>query len=168
MVDRVSVFQDWLFDLTMQQQSVLVLACRGPDGVAKFHPSKEIVVRYRATVLKAAYLGRSMWVDEGDDTTFMSLLDFSKPTMWDSYCKMYFNYVDELPHHYHLHLMHGAQIIGYKHPHALFRQRWRSFYERACTDLHLTPETADEMDNRLSDWHRRHWNNQGKVTDAVS
>lgn len=49
------VFQDWMLQLSMQQQSVLVLACRGPDGVGKFHPTKQVVARYRATVLKAAY-----------------------------------------------------------------------------------------------------------------
>jgi len=49
-----SVFQEWLFATTMQQQSVLVLACRGPDGVKKFHATKLIVARYRASVMKAA------------------------------------------------------------------------------------------------------------------
>ena len=153
----VCVFQDWLFDLTMQQQSVLVLGCRGPDGIAKFHPTKEVVVRYRATVLKAAYLGRPMRIDEGDDTTFMSLLNFSDAGNWLTLVRDFFDHVDNLPHHYYMHLMHGAQIAGYKHPDELFRHRWSGFYLRSCHDLHLKPETEEQMDERLSDWHQRHW-----------
>jgi hypothetical protein len=155
--DNVCVFQDWLFDLTMQQQSVLVLSCRGPDGIAKFHPTKLVVARYRATVLKAAYLGRAMRVDEGDDTTFMTLIGFSDDEAWGSICKQFFDHVDELPHHYYMHLMHGAQIAGYKHPMETFRHRWGLFYQRCCHDLHLHPESESEMDRRLGDWDRRFW-----------
>jgi hypothetical protein len=153
----VCVFQDWLFDLTMQQQSVLVLGCRGPDGIAKFHPTKLIVARYRATVLKAAYLGRPMRVDEGDDTTFMTLIGLSDDAEWMAICKQFFDHVDEVPHHYYMHLMHGAEIAGYKHPHELFRRRWNGFYLRSCHDLHLNPETEPEMDSRLCDWSQRFW-----------
>lgn len=153
----VCVFQDWLFDLTMQQQSVLVLGCRGPDGIAKYHPTKLIVARYRATVLKAAYLGRPMRIDEGDDTTFMTLIEFSNGTSWMGICRSFFDHVDEVPHHYYMHLMHGAQIAGFKHPNELFRTRWHGFYLRACDDLHLYPENEDQMDRRLGDWDRKHW-----------
>ena len=152
------VFQDWYLTLPMQQQSVLVLACRGPDGTAKFHPTKLIVARYRATVLKAAYLGRPMRADEGDNTTFMTLVGFSNDKEWASICKSFFDCVDELPHHYYRHLMHGAQIAGYKHPDVLFQNRWLRFYLNCCHDLHLYPETEAQMDERLSDWRQEHWN----------
>lgn len=152
-----SVFQDWMLRLTMQQQSVLVLSCRGPDGIAKFHPTKEIVARYRATVLKAAYLGRAMAVDEGDETTFMTLRNFSDDQHWEARCNFFFSTCDALPHHYYMHLMHGAEIAGYKHPGLLFRSRWLGFYHRCCHDLHLNPETEAQMDERLSDWHQAYW-----------
>jgi len=151
------VFQDWMLDLTMQQQSVLVLACRGPDGVGKFHPTKALVARYRATVLKAAYLGRPMRIDEGDATTFMTLRHLSQDGHWNAIVKDFFDHVDELPHHYYMHLMHGAQIAGYKHSDELFRRRWSDFYLRSCHDLHLYPEMEAHMDQRLGDWDRQHW-----------
>ncbi len=154
-MSELCVFQDWMLRLTMQQQSVLVLACRGPDGIAKFHPTKLIVARYRATVLKAAYLGRPMRIGEGDATTFMTLHGFSDDTIWTSITADFFDHVDELPHHYYMHLMHGAQIAGHKHSIGLFRERWGSFYQRCCRDLHLHPETEAEMDRRLGD--RRYW-----------
>lgn len=157
MAEQVSVFQEWMLDLTMQQQSVLVLACRGPDGIAKAHPTKLLVARYRATVLKAAYLGRAMRVDEGDATTFMTLKGFSSKALWELVTNAFFSNADDLPHHYYMHLMHGAQIAGYKHPVETFRRRWGTFYLQCCEDLHVNPETEAQMDARLSDWDRKHW-----------
>lgn len=154
---KQTVFQEWIFALPMQQQSVLVLALRGPDGIAKHHPCKGLTQRYRAAVLKAAYLGRAMRVDEFDKTTFMSLAHFSSDEHWLAILRDYMEAVDTIPHHAHLHFMHGAQIIGYKHPTMLFRERWLYFYSRACDDLHLNPETEAEMDARLNDWNREHW-----------
>ena len=158
------VFQEWMYPLPMQQQSVLVLACRGPDGIAKFHPCKEIVARYRATVFKAAYLGRAMRIDEGDDTTFMTLRNFSDDAIWHAMVREFFHHVDSLPHHYYLHLAHGAEIIGYKHPVELQRKRWLGFYHRSCDDMHLYPEGEAEMDSRLSDWQREHWDQSEMAT----
>lgn len=154
----VCVFQDWLFGLSMQQQSVLVLACRGPDGIAKFHPTKLITIRYRAAVLKAAYSGRAMVVDAiNGGGSFMTLDRFSDASNWRMIQKEFFDNSDDLPHHYYMHLMHGAEIIGYKHPESLFRVRWLEFYDRCCEELHLRPETCQDMDERLNDWNREHW-----------
>lgn len=151
-----SVFPDWMANLSMQQQSVLVLAARGPDGIRKYHPCKEVVKAYRACVLKAAYFGREMRLGEGAGN-FMTLDKIASIGQWSLAIREYFDHVDELPHHYHLHLMHGAQILSYKHPSMLRRQAWGLFYVHACNDLHLAPETEKEMDARLGDWGRKHW-----------
>ena len=150
------VIQDWIFNLPFQQQSVLLLGCRGPDGIAKFHPSKEIVLRYRATILKAAYWGRPMVIDEKADT-FMSLEAFTDNAQWSRIVRTYLRHIDEMPHHHHMHLMHGAEIIGYKHPDKLFRDRFFNFYMLCVHDLHLNMETEEEMDERLNDWGMAHW-----------
>ena len=64
------------------------------------------------------------------------------------------------PHHYHMHLMHGAQILGYKHPDPKYRSRWNHFYLRCLDDSHTPhPETESEMDERLNDWNRKQWDN---------
>lgn len=156
--NKVCVFQDWLFDLTMQMQSVLILACRGPDSIAKFHPAKLLVARYRASVLKAAYSGRPLRPGEGEATTFMTMEGFDKTDAWTNVIMdAWFEHVDEIPHHYIMHLMHGAQIIACKHPDSLFRLRWMEFYYRSCQDLHLFSETEHQLDARLCDWDRKHW-----------
>jgi hypothetical protein len=53
--------------------------------------------------------------------------------------------------------MHGAQILGYKHPDERFRERWLGFYLRAVEEFHLQPETETQMDTRLGDWNQEHW-----------
>ncbi len=123
----------------------------------KFHPCKTIIRQYRATVLKAAYLGRPMALDEGDETTFMNLRNISDNRIWAMNLAAYFDTVDEIPLHYQLHLMHGAEIIGYKHPHPLLKKRWQHFYLHAVDDMHLSPETEVEMDERLNDWNQEFW-----------
>lgn len=151
-----SIQPEWCLDLPIQQQSVLFLAARGPDGIAKFHPCKAVVRAYRGTVLVAARYGRLLdWGEKAD--TFMSLDRFASDFYWSEDLKGYFDNVDSIPHHYQMHLMHGAQILGYHHPEARFRNRWRTFYDLAVEDMHLNPETVEEMDERLNDWNRQEW-----------
>jgi hypothetical protein len=152
----LSVQPTWALELPLQQQSVLLLACRGPDGIAKFHPCKEVVRAYRATCLVAAKYGRTLGFGEHADT-FMSLKEFADEMAWGKVLKQYFDNMDDLPHHYQMHLLHGAEILGYKHPDERFRERWKLFYLKGVHDMHLNVETEAEMDKRLSDWGQRYW-----------
>ncbi len=152
-----SVQPEWCLKLPIQQQSVLLLGARGPDGVAKKHPCKQVQIAYRGSVLLAAKYGRKLrWGERAD--TFMSLDVFADIDAWTAVVQDFFAHADELPHHYLMHLMHGAQILGYKHPDERFRDRWFSFYRAMVHDLHLTMETEAQMDERLGDWARTHWN----------
>lgn len=156
-----SVFPDWLLQLPLQQQSVLILACRGPDGINKFHPTKRILRAYRASILKQARTGRMTRVGEEGDS-FMSLDDFHSDAYWENNCQVFFAQSDDLPHHYYMHLMHGTEVLAYKHPDAIFRYRWLSFYTDCCNDLHLFPENEKQMDMRLNDWGQLEWVNETK------
>ncbi len=152
----LSVQPTWCTMLPLQQQSVLFLASRGPDGVAKVHPCKPVIIAYRATVFLAAKYGRSLnWGERAD--TFMSLDLFADKSRWMSAVGLFFDHQDSLPKHYVLHLMHGAQILGYKHPDERFRERWLGFYLQLVEAFHLHPETEAEMDKRLGDWGKEHW-----------
>ena len=156
---RSCVFPDWFFDLPMQQQSVLVLAARGPDGVAKHHQCKPIVREYRAVVFKAAYLGRELMPGEALDTFMHRNLTY-REELWKKVVREFFEHSDSLPHHYLLHLAHGSEIIGYKHPHKFTRHAWLYLYWEICRDMHVTPETEEELDNRLSDGFRENWSKE--------
>lgn len=77
----------------------------------------------------------------------------------DAIMKEYIRSVDEIPHHFHMHVMHAAEILGYKHPVQWKREWWHKFYLAMVNDAHLHPETKEEMDRRLGDvesqWRER-------------
>jgi hypothetical protein len=152
----ISVQPEWCLNLPLQQQSVLLLAARGPDQIRKTHPCKPIVVAYRGTVLLAAKYGRLLYWGEKADG-FMSLDTFANAEAWGVAVSAFFHWIDDLPHHYLMHLMHGVQIVGYKHPDDRFRLRWNDLYLCMVESMHLNVETEQEMDHRLNDWQRLAW-----------
>lgn len=148
----VSVQPEWAVRLPIQQQSVLFLAARGPDGMRKHHPAKDAIRAYRACVLNAASVARPLRVSEEGDS-FMSA-HYLRTGLWDPAVKAFFDHVDEIPHHYLLHLLHGAEILGYHHPSAFISMRWQQFYYRGADDMHLPHEPKAIMDARLNDFGR--------------
>lgn len=153
-----SVQPEWCLSLPIQQQSVLLLASRGPDGISKSHPAKHIHRAYRACVLIGAYEGHELAYGEGSIyNTFMGLDLFSIDELWTPAVNNYFDQVDSLPLHYHMHFLHGIEILGYKHPDPRISNKWLSFYFMGCEALHLHPEAEDDMDARLCDWNQDHW-----------
>lgn len=155
-MNNLSVQPAWMLALPLQQQSVLFLAARGPDGAVKFHPCKAVVIAYRATVFLEAKRGRLLrWGESAD--AFMSLDVFADDKAWKWAVDTWFNCNGDLPHHYLLHFYHGTEILGYKHPDLRFRERWMSFYHRACEAMHIQPETSEQMDKRLGDWEMIYW-----------
>lgn len=156
MSESRSIQPAWCRELPIQQQSVLLLAARGPDGVPKTHPCKRVQRAYRGSVLTAAFLGREMHFDDEGDS-FMRLSEMHNLDTWREVMADFFESVDQLPHHFFLHLLHGAEILGYKHPDSWMRDRWGMFYRWGCSSLHMTPETEFEMDLRLNDGDRERW-----------
>lgn len=81
--------------------------------------------------------------------------------MFDKMREIYLRYVDEMPHHFQLHFMHAAQIVGCHHPSTAIREWWRTFYLMIVNDAHLSPESDADMNLRLSDnsdeWKKREW-----------
>ena len=71
--------------------------------------------------------------------------------------------LDELPHHFQLHFMHAAEILGYQHHLPEVRQWWHECYLRLVNDMHLRPETEDEMNRRLGD-NEKEWRAKAEVT----
>lgn len=65
--------------------------------------------------------------------------------------KQYLDAIDDLPHHFHLHFIHAVEILGYKHGDMRIRAWWHTTYRRFAHDMHLSPETEEQMDYRLND-----------------
>jgi hypothetical protein len=146
------VIQNWVQELTLMQQSVLLTAIRGPDGVAKEHPAKEVLRWYRRCILLGAFehnVFATPYEGGGGSFTGSAVRDI------DVIAAHYFKSVDELPHHFQMHLMHAAEIVGYKHPVKSTRHWWERFYFTYVNALHLYPETEADMDRRLGDSESR-------------
>jgi len=143
------VTQEWTHDLTYMQQSVLLSVLRGPDTLYKYHPSKTILRWLRRCILVSAFDGKVM-----DDPyrrgggTFMGPIPGHVKI--DMVINNYFEVIDEVPHHFQLHLMHASEILGYKHPDPDIRGWWFKLYKFFVDDMHLQRESEKEMDDRLN------------------
>ncbi|MEM6579273.1 MAG: hypothetical protein AAF678_12355 [Pseudomonadota bacterium] len=151
------VTQAWTHQIPLMQQTVLLTAIRGPDGVAKYHQSKFLLRWLRRCVLLGA-LDHNVFTSPGERGGG----SFTGPSFaleacgeWEqsmmSVVDRYLQSLDELPHHFQMHFMHAAEIIGYKHPDDRIRLWWHSLYVELVRDLHLSIETEAELDFRLGD-----------------
>lgn len=155
--------QPWLGHISVMQQSVLLGAIRGPDGVAKYHPCKYLLRWYRRCVLVSALDGRVLETPHafgggsftGPSYEATTLEHDWRPKM-DQVVDRYLQSVDELPHHFQMHFMHAAEILGFKHPEPNTRTWWQMTYMRLVHDMHLWPETEEQLDRRLGD-SREQW-----------
>lgn len=188
-VVNVPVLQEWVQRISFMQQTVLLTAIRGPDGLPKYGPAKLLLRWFRRCVLLSAMDGKVLhtpWDNNGGSFTGPSLsieavrhrlymsredcfdinqvttadceatLDREWEAWMDEIAGQYLRDLDAIPHHFQLHFLHAAEIVGYKHPDARIRAWWARLYVRLVEDMHLHPETEAEMDRRLGD-NREQW-----------
>ncbi len=155
------VLQPWVQELSLMQQTVLLTAIRGPDGLHKNHISKILLHWYRRCILISAFDGKALQgpYDEGGGS-------FTGPCpkemdMADIVTE-YLSSLDEIPHHFQLHLMHAIEILGYKCPNLSTKAWWHKLYWRLVRDAHLNVELEDDMDNRLGD-NEANWREAKKI-----
>lgn len=143
-----SVWQDWVMDLSYQQQGVLATGVRGCDGVRKYHDSKFLQRWIRRAMMRGAYEGGYTFPDnlEPGGGSFMGPVRDLEDAK-----KKFFNTIDELPFHYVMHMLHTVEIIGYKHPEQNIASWFCTFYYQMCRHMHLEIETAEDMNWRLND-----------------
>ena len=139
-----SILQDWVQELGLRHQGVLVSAMRGCDTAPRHDPSKLIQRLLRGAVL-IPHVGKY-----GNPKTYMR----SEPDInvwWDCANEFLRNW-DHYPNHYVIHFIHATEIIGYKGPNDFptFSSRWLQFYNLSCKAFHLTAETEIELDLRLN------------------
>lgn len=161
-----SVVQDWVASLPMMQQTVLLTAIRGPDGLPKYHPAKWVLRWYRRCILLSALDGKVLTdpiENTGGSFTGPSVDEGAHATQqMDQRVTDYLRSLDEVPHHFQLHLLHAVEILGYKHPDDAIRGWWQLVYFRLVHDMHLWPESEEQLDLRLGDT-RDGWLARGDV-----
>lgn len=154
------VLQDWVHGLPFMQQSVLITATRGPDGLRKDHISKVLLRWLRRCYMVSAFdkiVLSDPYDPRGGSFTGPCTMELEKAV------DLYLRSIDETPHHFHLHLMHASEILGYKHPSPKIQSFWNKFYSRIVKDAHLNPESEEQMDKRLGD-NKDNWRQAEEVT----
>lgn len=174
------VMQPWMFGLPMMQQTVLLTAIRGADGLTKYHPAKYVQRWFRRCTLRCSF-GGMVFDNPGTPGggSFTGPVPQCQTLRGDTMVQIdnwelfmdnafgeYLSRVDEVPHHFHLHIMHASEILGYHHPDARIRSWWNKTYLRMVNDMHLQPETQEELDTRLSDSHDEWWKRNDESTAA--
>lgn len=135
-----SILKDWVMDLGLRHQGVLVAAVRGCDTAPRHDPSK---------LLSRALRGEFLVAHVGDASKAKTFIQLCSAEELADRMKAFLDNSDHYPMHYVMHFIHAAEVIAYHGP-IDRREAWLAFYEKACRKLHVTPETAQEMDARLS------------------
>lgn len=150
------VLQKWVQELSFMQQAVLMSALRGPDN-CKNAAEKAMKRWFRRSILYSAFeskeLGLPFRFNDPAKPGGGSFTGPTPPEFADIYeaARAYSASIDLFPHHYLMHFIGAAEIVGYKHDVIEVAAWWRGFYERMVKRMHLHPETLEEMDRRLGD-----------------
>lgn len=138
-----SVLQDWVMELGLRHQGVLLTAVRGCDTASKEDAGKAFVRAYRGIILNAHV---------GDPKKSASFIEWVASAEFEYRFQMMLKGtgMDHYPHHYVMHLTHAIQIMGYKHPDPNVTGMFRAFYVKLCKALHVNPESETELDRRLN------------------
>lgn len=174
--EKKSAMQDWVLLLPIMQQSVLMSAIRGPDGIAKRHKCKNLIRWYRRCILISAFDGVAINnpYDPGGGSFTGPVSSNSTHELeigWERSIKKhednFLDSRDELPFHYILHFIHAIQIVGNKHPNDRIANYWLSVYSRIVFAMHLREEGPRDMDIRLSD-NEQNWRMMGDNSTTCS
>ena len=143
----------WVENLSFMKQTLLITAVRGPDGIRKHHTVKILLRWLRRCILYDA-ISHTIYNDpyQSGGGSFLGPCDLKGI---DAVRDEYFDYVDELPHHFQMHFIHASEILGYDYPNIKIREWWKEFYLENVRNLHLIPEIEETMDHRLKDYKRK-------------
>jgi hypothetical protein len=147
-----SVLQDWVNELPLRQQGVLVLALRGPDGARKEDVAKPLVRTLRALVMNSGREGKPMslgvrWTDD----PFMTTWHVADSQRWNPVVDEFYGSIDQYNVHFLQHLWHAYAIVGINHPIPVIQARAWQVYVRGVHALHMFPETREQIEHRLRD-----------------
>jgi hypothetical protein len=143
-----SVMQEWTYDLSRRTQAVLIAAVRGCDGAPKEDPTKPIVRSLRAAIMVPSNLDYDpLKPGAVDMETFMAYHPGVRTSM-----RQWLDSLDQYPMHFVMHLLHAAEIVGYRHPVHKIAEDYLWLYMTACkNNLHVRPEAESELRERLRD-----------------
>jgi hypothetical protein len=135
-----SVIRPWVSDLGNRHQVALLTALRGCDYIQRDNTARPIVKALRFAIM-----------DMGDETPLAEANNFlCNNLMWFE-MKAFLNDWDRYPVHFLHHLMHACEVVAYKSPDHFMASACKMVYRGLIQNLHVNPETEQQMDARLND-----------------
>lgn len=133
------ILQSWVAKLGLRHQGVLLTAVRGCDTEDRHGPSK---------LLTRAYRGEILHTHAADPKQSRSFIEVCEADELLKRMNQFAASHDHLPHHFTMHFIHAAEIVGYYGP-SQRASYWYAFYFQMCNKFHMSPETKIELDHRL-------------------
>jgi hypothetical protein len=147
-----SVLQDWVMKLPLRAQGTLLTGVRGCDMAPKTpacidegygcstgegSAERQLVAFLRYCMLNPA--------DAREIDVPGAFFQSRPPTDWKP------SQFGHYPQHWYAHVMHCFEVVGYCHPDAGISFLANKIYARFARNMHLTPETPEEMFERLTE-----------------
>lgn len=147
-----SVLQDWVMELPRRAQGTLLTGIRGCDLAPKMldciderygcstgegSAERQLVAFLRYCVMNPA--------DPREVDIPGAFFRSKPPENWKP------SQFGHYPLHWYQHVMHCFEVIGYESPDAAAATSGRDIYFRMVKNLHLSPETHEEMLERLTE-----------------
>lgn len=141
-----SVLQDWVMELPLREQGVLLTGVRGCDDEPKLWSSQGVSYspgRRLTAFIRWCFMNPAdpREVDRAEGAFFQS-----KPP--DPFKPSEFGH---LPQHWYSHAMHCLEVIAYRHPDRHVAIISLQLYCSMVHNLHLRPENQNRMIERLSE-----------------
>lgn len=130
------VVQDWVNQMPLKMQAVLLMSLRGPDT-------------HRAPgIKKMTRWLRGLTFVPGDPKNVVEFMAVDLPPRLieknDTHRELEF-----ASQHFYSHLMHGLEVIGYKHPDPIIRAHALHLFKDMCDLFHMNYETFEQHEHRL-------------------
>lgn len=145
-VVATSVLQMWVMFLPLREQGTLLTAVRGCDSEPKQWTRTGVAYsqgRRLTAFIRWCFMNPAdpREVDREEGAFFRSIPpDPFKPSEFG-----------HLPEHWYAHAMHALEVIGYRHPVPRVAAQAFDMYEKMVRNLHLVPESKEQMIARLGE-----------------
>lgn len=147
-----SVLQDWVMELPLREQGVLLTGIRGCDTAPK--DPKTIQEKWGCSTGEcqaerelAAFL-RYCVIHPADPREVDIPGAFFKSTPPENWKPSQFGHY---PLHWYSHIMHCFEVVAYRHPNIYLADECSEIYTRLVHALHLNVESKPAMIQRLSE-----------------
>lgn len=135
-----SVLQDWVMQLPLRAQGTLLTGVRGCDLAPKIDiqsTERQLVGFLRYCILNPA--------DPREVGIAGAFFQSAPPTDWKA------SEFGHYPQHWYSHIMHCFEIVAYCAPNYIKSDHALTIYLKFVRNLHLAPESREEMFARLTE-----------------